>query len=624
MLRKIRILFRFFMLLLIVLTGVLIWRPDWRAAAWQKSEPLLERAAVPLLQRVEAWSRDRRQAIRPEPGAPPRPAERPEPSAEPDRQEEAQPEPTPSDTDAEPQPAPPEQRTEPAPEETEAAVGPGGNLPPRLPALRPDPPLPAALRALQAGAAANPSAATFRRLADGASAAGFPALAADAYRREAQIYRRLGDVNAALVEELKAGRYRAEGRLYLHVAEAPPASLDTGQRLEPPYGALLGAFIDRDERIGSSYTDENWQTHRDEGEFERLVGKRHASLFCYLQYGKPFPYRWAERLRDAGIIPHIAWEPRSLADVRDDAYLERFAAAAARLDAPLFIRFAGEMNGDWTPYHGDPAAYRQKFQLVYRALTRRAPKVAVIWCVNSVPAAGIDAYYPGDDAVDWVGVNLYSVLYFDNDRGRPADGVHPTDLFQTVYARYATRKPIALCEYAASTQAAVDPRPRPEFAITKMAQLYSSLPRLYPRVKLVDWFDCNNLKHARPDRQLNNYSLTAHPGVLAAYRQTIAPDYFLDSLEDRPRETVRPLRKEDSLSGVVRLSAWVRSHLDRPRVYILADDQVLYAGDTPGAAVCRWDTRQARPGSHSLRLLVLDREGRRIVDERRVIQVASS
>jgi hypothetical protein len=64
--------------------------------------------------------------------------------------------------------------------------------------------------------------------------------------------------------------------------------------------------------------------------------------------------------------------------------------------------------------------------------------------------------------------------------------------------------------------------------------------------------------------------------------------------------------------------------LDRPRVYILADDQVLYAGDTPGAAVCRWDTRQARPGSHSLRLLVLDREGRRIVDERRVIQVASS
>jgi hypothetical protein len=51
---------------------------------------------------------------------------------------------------------------------------------------------------------------------------------------------------------------------------------------------------------------------------------------------------------------------------------------------------------------------------------------------------------------------------------------------------------------------------------------------------------------------------------------------------------------------------------------------VLYAGDTPGAAVCRWDTRQARPGSHSLRLLVLDREGRRIVDERRVIQVASS
>jgi hypothetical protein len=617
MLRKIRIFFRFFVLLLIVFTGVMIWRPDWRATVWLKTKPLVESFVVPLLQKVEAWSRDRRQAIRPEP------ADKPEPSGDAAPAEKAPPEPSPSDTGSEDDAAPGEARTEPAPEVEETVVGPAGNLPARLPALRPDLPLTATLRALQAGAAANPSAAAYRRLADAAAAAGFPALAAESYRSEAQIYRRLGDVNAALVEELKAGRYRAEGRLYLHAAEAPPASLDTRQRLEPPYGVLLGAFIDRDERIEGRYTDENWQTHRDEGEFEQLVGKRHASLFCYLQYGKPFPYRWAERLRDAGIIPHVAWEPRSLADVKDDAYLSRFAAAVARLDAPIFIRFAGEMNGEWTAYHGDPALYRQKFRLVYRVLTRRAPKAAVIWCVNSVPAAGIEAYYPGDDAVDWVGVNLYSVLYFDNDPSRPAEHVHPIDLFQAVYARYAARKPIALCEYAASHQAAVDPRPRPEFAITKMAQLYSSLPRLFPRVKLIDWFNCNNLKHARPERQLNNYSLTEHPRVLTAYRQTVTPDYFLGSLEDRPRETVRPLRKEDALSGIVTLSAWVRTHLDRPRVYLLADDQVLYAGDAPGSSVCRWDTRRVRPGTHTLRLLVLDKEGRRIVEERRPVRVMS-
>src|SRR5262249_36807845 len=160
-------------------------------------------------------------------------------------------------------------------------------------------------------------------------------------------------------------------------------------------------FIDRDDELPQTFLDENWQTHRDPNEFEERVGKEHASYYCYLRYGQRFPFRWAERLREAGAIPHIAWEPRSLAEVNDDATLNRFADALAQFDAPIFIRFAGEMNGDWTPYHGDPALYREKFRLVHRVLCRRAPKAALIWCVNNVPDASIDAYYPGDDAVDW-------------------------------------------------------------------------------------------------------------------------------------------------------------------------------------------------------------------------------
>jgi hypothetical protein len=445
-------------------------------------------------------------------------------------------------------------------------------------------------------------------------------VAATAYLKEAEIYRRLGDPNAAAVEALKAGRYRAEGRLYLHAREGPPAQ--PVARLEPPYGALLGAFIDRDDQLSTTFMDQNWQTHRDPEEFAQKTGKKHASLFCYLQYGQPFPSQWAERLRDKGVIPHLAWEPRSLAEVKDDATLARFADQLAQFDSPVFLRFAGEMNGEWTPYHGNPALYRQKFRLVYRVISRRAPKTALIWCVNNIPDATIDAYYPGDDAVDWVGVNFYNVLYFDNDAKRPAERVHPADLLQPVYARYAARKPIAICEYAASHQASVDPRPRPEVAVSRMAELYGALPRLFPRVKLVDWFDCNNLRHARPDRQLNDFSLTDDASILKAYGETVKPSYFLGSREDTPDERIRPLAEGELISGVVTLSGWARSHLDRPRVYLLADDEVLYAGDTPGPPVCRWDTRQAKPGAHEIRLLVLDREGHKILEERRKVRVA--
>jgi hypothetical protein len=605
-----------FLWTLIIGVGISIWRPEWRRAAQRAAMPVIRRESTRLLERIGIWRPEALTAKRAAPApavqeearrpAPPETSEQrgTDNSRPADRSDESQ---------------RPEQQRESGSETEDTAIAPGGNLPPRLPPLHTAPSLPPALVALQAVAQAHPSAAGYRRLAD-AAAASFPEVAAVAYRHEAQIYRRLGDPNAAAVEELKAGRYHSEGSLYLHSAGLPPDPPHLA-RLEPAYGALLGAFIDRDDQLDSTFMDENWQTHRDPQAFDELVGKKHASLFCYLRYGQPFPYRWAERLRDAGVIPHIAWEPRSLAEVADNAYLNRFADAVSRLDAPIFLRFAGEMNGDWTPYHGNPALYRQKFRLVHQVIARRAPKAALIWCVNSIPEAGIDAYYPGDDAVDWVGVNLYNVLYFDNDRSRPAAHVHPADLLQSIYSRYASRKPIALCEYAASHQAAVDPTPHPEFAITRLSQLYGALPRLFPRVKLVDWFDCNNLRHARPDRQLNDYSLSDDPKILRAYSEAIAPDYFLGQPNVSPRATIRPLRDGDAVSGIVTFSGWVRSYLDRPRVYMLVDDQVLYAGDAPGPPVCRWDARRVKPGAHEIRLVVTNSDGRRILEERRQVRV---
>src|SRR5262249_58173295 len=120
-----------------------------------------------------------------------------------------------------------------------------------------------------------------------------------------------------------------------------------------------------------------------------------------------------------------------------------------------------------------------------------------------------------------------------------------------------------------------------------------------------------------PGRQLNDYSLTDVSQILAAYREAITPDYFLGRPDDHPATTIRSLRDRETLDGVVTLSAWVRAPIDRPRVYLLADDEVLYAGDTPGAPICRWDTRRTRPGPHHLRLLVTDRENRRLLDVRR-------
>lgn len=483
-----------------------------------------------------------------------------------------------------------------------------------LPLALPAPPsgpreLPSSLAALRASAEGSGMAAAWRSFADAAAQAGFHDEAARAYRAEAAVYRRLGDRDGALVEEAKALEHETtlEFYLYRRAGEADAGRLDTGQRLEPALGCYLGAFVDRDDSL-RSLPMEN-QRHGDVADFAKAVGRRHASYFMYRRYGERYPAQWAAYLKQHGAIPHLALEPTDLAQVRDDEYLRQFVEDVRRTDWPVFIRFAGEMNGAWTPYHGDPAAYRKAFRTVYRAF-RRAPKAALIWCPNTVPQGDIAAYYPGDDATDWVGVNFYSVLFEDDDPDRPADRKNPADMLDYVYRTWGARKPVAIGEWAASHRSAREDRDRPDFAADKIAQLYASLPTKYPRVKLVSWYDCNNLVKAVPGRQLNNYLVTSPPAVREAYRQATASPWYLGppKASRAPVVAVRCSEGEPASAGDV-VDVQVRTFTDRPSVYLRVDGQVRAA--RRGPAGHRVALAGLEPGSHTVEVLVY--EGARFV-----------
>lgn len=143
-----------------------------------------------------------------------------------------------------------------------------------------------------------------------------------------------------------------------------------------------------------------------------------------------FPERIAEAVRDLGSIPVITWEPwlstfenrlhahLPLRDARDrgglaaiargdyDFYVDAWAQAAARYGEPLMLRFAHEMNDPyrypWGPQHNGPedfiAAWRR---VVDRFRAAGATNVLWVWSPH-VAYAGYEAYWPGDDYVDWV------------------------------------------------------------------------------------------------------------------------------------------------------------------------------------------------------------------------------
>lgn len=434
--------------------------------------------------------------------------------------------------------------------------------------------------------------------------------AADAFAREAAVRRANNEIQAALVLERRASNLRSELEIFVLMDSASIPRPGREKALyEPSSGLYFGAFVEQDRNVGG-----NNQDH-----FNVLTGRQHAVFFAYHRYGRPFPHNWARIAKEAGAAIHLALEPQDgLEMVRDDEYLRQFARAAHAAQVPVFLRFASEMNGDWVPWHGNPRLYRERWRVVARVMREEAPNVAMVWTPNSVPVTNIQEYYPGDAYVDWVGVNLYSVAYFDGDRNRPAYNVNPLDLIRPVYDMFADRKPIQISEFGATHFTTATNRDVTDFAITKMLQLYHGVNMLMPRVKNINWFSMNTITDAHKYyRRLNNFSITENARLKAAYREMLGYPYFLSSVVNGPfaadEESVLvpvPLSEAGVLSGVVRLQAWAKTYdpfISRVE-YSLNGKRIASPTKLPYSITI--DTSTLHNGIHDLRVTAFDSRNR--------------
>lgn len=365
------------------------------------------------------------------------------------------------------------------------------------------------------------SAAAARAWGEARERAGQYETAGRAYLEEAALRAATGDPQGAEVERRRAHRLMTDLALAISVPAGPPSH--SLARLEPAAGCYLGVLdAYPGGRMGNADA------------FERRVGRPIAVAFDYARYGQAFPLGWARAQASRGRAIQIAWEPSGgLGGVQDDAYLNRWASDAARCGTSVFLRFAGEMNGDWTRWGRDPADYKRAFRLVHSVIARHAANVAMVWAPNAVPVTGVDAYYPGDDAVDWVGISLYLVRFYDDNLRRPAWQDHPATFIEPFYRRYAGRKPFCLVECGVTRRSRVEGADADPFASARIQDLFDAVRVRFPRLKMVCWFDRDNLTGARPERRLNDYSLPEGSQALAGYQTATADPYFLGRLNEQ-------------------------------------------------------------------------------------------
>ncbi len=403
-------------------------------------------------------------------------------------------------------------------------------------------------------------------------------------------------------------RPNAELYQWITLSKEQVSRRNTHALYEPPNGCYIGAFIDFDPTLTNPISLPGSKTHQSPQQFEQITGKSHASYFFYLGYGEPLPIAWIKYLADHNKFVHIALEPNNgLNAVKDDTYLHNLAQEMHATGARIFLRFASEMNGTWTAYHSDPAEYVKKFRLVYRVMHKLAPNVALVWCPYFSPTSNISSYFPGNHYVDWVGVNIYNVRYHNDQLNDPGIDENPVNFVKYMYHNYADEHPLMICEYGATHYAKCEGLNKPGWAIHKILELYEAIPKIFPRVKAINYFDSNNMKFVADG--VNDYCVTDQARVLRAYKSAISSPFYLGTPDATCDTAPVPIAPNTKIAGTVHLSATTRFADTTAWIVYTVDGHPIYKAYREDAWGCRWNSATVQRGRHRLVLWVYNSAG---------------
>lgn len=199
-------------------------------------------------------------------------------------------------------------------------------------------------------------------------------------------------------------------------ADGPAAAAVTSasDRLTPSAGLLWGAFVGDGVAPGTESAVRG---------LEDEIGRKLDLTRTYSRWDSPVPPAAVVAAVARGRTPVWSVSPQTTSGTKHswasiaagdrDADIVAHARGVAALGVPVFLVFQHEP--DHASGHGTPAEYRDAYRHyveVFRA--EGVTDVAWTWVMTpgsfgSTPStAGADAYYPGDDVVDWIGLDPYN------------------------------------------------------------------------------------------------------------------------------------------------------------------------------------------------------------------------
>ena len=341
-----------------------------------------------------------------------------------------------------------------------------------------------------------------------------------------------------------------------------------GMKTLPIYfAALLVSFVARAEdakiAVGVYFNENKIYCPADEEAFKDLQAQTSRLAKVYMNFQtwnkewNSFSARLATNARTHDGVFMVVWMPgaeaenaspdwscAAIAKGKQDDYIRQYATDLKKFGHPIMLRFAHEMNGTWYPWGtgfnkkgerqngNDPAAYVAMWRHVWGIFKSVGASNAYwVWSTNLLflnaqnslaqQQADFAALYPGDEYVDWIGLDGYN-------NGTKAKWKSFSELFGDSYKTITalTQKPFTLAEFGCSEKGA----PAGTSKAAWIKQAYEVEIPAMPRILLVNWFDRDKTKQGETDWRFNS-----SPEALSAYYTAVnSPRYQGDvNLEHR-------------------------------------------------------------------------------------------
>ncbi len=154
-------------------------------------------------------------------------------------------------------------------------------------------------------------------------------------------------------------------------------------------------------------------------ELEQAVDHEFKIIHWFTSWDAPFETTLVERVLSLGRIPMITWQSRnqSVTDIAagvHDTYIRTWARAVKGVSGEVYLRPFPEMNGNWTPWHGNPEALVAAWRRVVNIFREEgATNAKWVWAPNvrDEPATEnnrMELYYPGTNYVDILALDGYN------------------------------------------------------------------------------------------------------------------------------------------------------------------------------------------------------------------------